>query len=33
VKSEALKLLVEYNIDKTKRLDVQRLIKPKEAKR
>jgi len=33
VKSEAIKLLLDYNIDKTKRVDVQRLMKPKEIKR
>ena len=33
VKSEAIKLLIEYNIDKTKRVDVQRLVKPREIKR
>ena len=33
VKSEAIKLLMEYNIDKTKRVDVQKLMKPKEIKR
>ncbi|MDO9628721.1 MAG: GGDEF domain-containing phosphodiesterase [Acholeplasmataceae bacterium] len=33
VKSEAIKLLIDYNIDKTKRVDVQKLIKPKEIKR
>ena len=33
VKSEAIKLLIDYNIDKTKRVDVQRLMKPKEIKR
>ena len=33
VKSEAIKLLIDYNINKTKRVDTQRLIKPKEIKR
>lgn len=33
VKSEAIKLLIDYNIDKTKRVDVQKFMKPKETKR